>query len=676
MQQPAEQGCVWAIGVSHEGLAHLATCGVEIVSVASHELIAAPSRDDVVLVVTVPSRVAEVRAGPEPLGSVPLLALVDDSVEAPACIRGGADYALEATAPRAQFEAVYLAARREAATRRSKRPVDTADPRYRAMMENAGDAFLIADFETARFLEVNEAACAMFGYDEAEFRNLTGRMLAGPEGALTVDRMTRALIESGTALEHRHEVQRKDGSRFWATVRISPYELMGRKEYLVVLRDVTDQVQREHEQELAHARLLEAERRRAEDLGLINELGTVVAQHLDLPTVLSTVVTELARITRVRRVGLFLVDDAKTVLTAVACTERLEADLVVPLASNAALAHAFRTRESVLVEDAATDPRTNKDLVAQFGTRSIMTVPLISRGDAIGAIAIVETGRPRAFTETETARAVAVANLVSSAVANAKMFDDLRKSYEALARAQAELVTHERLAALGELSAVIAHEVRNPLAVIFNSLGALRRLDPPTVEATLLLDIVGEEAARLNRIVGELLDFVRPYTAHPSPVQVDAIVKGAVEAAERTAVGMNVAIRTHLRHPCNDVIVDGTMLQQALINLVVNAVQATPKGRAVTVSASARTAGEETNLCFDVVDEGPGVDAVDSARIFQPFFTTKATGTGLGLALVRRIAEALGGTIEVARAPSGGSIFTLAVPLVRLPQESGASPSS
>jgi signal transduction histidine kinase len=463
-----------------------------------------------------------------------------------------------------------------------------------------------------------------------------------------------------------------DGSGFGAVTVTDPSEMPWDPEALGLLAAAAVQLG----VDFGRVRLLEDERRRAQDLGLINELGSLFGQHLALADVLSTAVNELARVTDVPRVHVFLVDASGEALRGVACTEELAADALVALTAGSAVAQAFKTRAPVAAELPEADPDIDKTRAAQIGLRSVLALPLVSRGEAIGVIALGESRHPRAFTKYEVARAVAVANLIAPAVANAKMFDDLRQSYEALARTQAELVTHERLAALGQLSAVIAHEVRNPLAIIFNSLGSLRRLEPLPPDAKLLLDIVGEEASRLNRIVGDLLDFVRPYSSHPRTVKLDAIVAGAVEAAQRAAPDANVEVKTVLRLPNNELFLDGTMLQQALINLIVNAVQATPKGKTVTVSAWFCTIAEAegasaTSLRCEVEDEGPGIDDDDAARVFQPFFTTKATGTGLGLAVVARIAQALGGVVEVARAPSGGSKFTLTVPLVTVARAEG-----
>jgi signal transduction histidine kinase len=417
--------------------------------------------------------------------------------------------------------------------------------------------------------------------------------------------------------------------------------------------------------EIAQLRLLEEERRRTRDLALVNEIGGLIAGDLDLDKILRTAVHELARVLDVPRVKIVLADAERKNLESVACSQEIEANLTIPIGSQSTSSLAFTTKEALVIPDAANDPRVLVEKVRNLGVRSIMAVPLIAKGEAIGAILVAETRRRRAFTEEEVARATAVANLVSPAIANARMFADLKQSYEALGRAQEDLVSHERLAALGELSAVIAHEVRNPLAVIFNSLGTLRRIAATSEDARVLLDIVGEEAARLNRIVGNLLDFARPYTAHPRQTSLEAIIRDAIDAARRSLPSSSISVVTELRLVECEAIVDATMIQQALINLVVNAIQATPAGGTVTVEARS----DASTLRIAVSDEGPGVPAADAARLFQPFFTTKATGTGLGLAVVRRIMDALGGHVDVCFDGERGAIFTLVVPLETVPRD-------
>src|SRR5690606_20760937 len=128
----------------------------------------------------------------------------------------------------------------------------------------------------------------------------------------------------------------------------------------------------------------------------------------------------------------------------------------------------------VVVHDAQKDERVSPTRTRRFGQNAMLAVPLVARGQPFGAVLLGETSPERRFTPAETERAVAVTNQLATAIANAQLFEDLRKSYEQLERAQQRLVQRERLAALGELAAVVAHEVRNPLAVIFNSLASLR----------------------------------------------------------------------------------------------------------------------------------------------------------------------------------------------------------
>jgi signal transduction histidine kinase len=253
------------------------------------------------------------------------------------------------------------------------------------------------------------------------------------------------------------------------------------------------------------------------------------------------------------------------------------------------------------------------------------------------------------------------------AVENARLYDDLRRSYAELARAQAQLVQRERLAALGEISAVVAHEVRNPLGVIFNSLGSLRRMLRPEGDAKMLIDIIGEEADRLNRIVGDLLDFARPSTPVLRPEALDRLLDEAVSAA-LAENPFGIAVEKQMEAGMPPVLLDARLMRQAVLNVAVNAAQAMPKGGTLTVRARIDGAFAHVELS----DTGPGIPEEVRHRVFEPFFTTRASGTGLGLAVVRRIVEGHGGEVAVSSAPGRGAVVMLRLP-VELPSPSGSA---
>jgi len=292
----------------------------------------------------------------------------------------------------------------------------------------------------------------------------------------------------------------------------------------------------------------------------------------------------------------------------------------------------------------------------ETGGAPVLALPLHVREQPLG-VALVAGGRTEpGFTAAELSRAIAIASQLAIAVDNARLYEDLRVSYEQLARAQRQLIQKERLAALGELSAVVAHEVRNPLGVIFNSLGSLRRMIQPTGDAKLLLDIVGEEADRLNRIVGDLLDFARPITPVLQPGSLEAVVDEAVAAA--LGEGSGVVVDREAAEELPRVPMDARLVRQAVLNLAANAIQAMPRGGWLRVRMRPARGG----VLLEVEDTGPGIPDEIRARIFEPFFTTKAAGTGLGLAVVKRIVDGHGGEITVSRAPAGGTLVQVLFP--------------
>ncbi|MGZ5969467.1 MAG: sensor histidine kinase [Polyangiales bacterium] len=259
-------------------------------------------------------------------------------------------------------------------------------------------------------------------------------------------------------------------------------------------------------------------------------------------------------------------------------------------------------------------------------------------------------------TEKDYAFLGVVAQQVAATVANAQLVHDLKISLEQLATAQASLVDRERLAALGEFAAVIAHEVRNPLGVIFNVLSMLRRIES-SPEASALVDILGEESERLNQIVSDLIDFARPHPPKLGRASMRRVVGSAVESVRATFPTREIQVIEPTELP--DVLVDAHMIRQALVNLLVNAVQASPEDASVLV----RVVVENGRLDVAVVDRGAGIPQPLIARIFEPFFTTKAAGTGLGLSVVKRVVEAHRGELLLASAPGQGSTFTLRLPI-------------
>jgi two-component system sensor histidine kinase HydH len=411
-------------------------------------------------------------------------------------------------------------------------------------------------------------------------------------------------------------------------------------------------------------RLLHELRSRAEDLALLHEVAKALAATLELDRLLNTGVTSLARIVDTPDAYVLLPDPTGEWLQIRSVTgghpELLGKSLPMLPAYTSLAAMAFHTREAVLVEDAEADLRINRELRLAADARAFLVLPLVVHERPVGVIMAVETRWPRRFTPAEVERASAIANQLALAREGARLVEDLKASYVELARTQAQLVRRERLAALGELSAVVAHEVRNPLGAIFNSVASIRRIIGPESPAVPLVNIVGEEADRLNRIVADLLTFARPPAPHPYAVPLSPLVEDAVRGALAEAAG-KVRVELELSDDVPPVTVDERMMRQAFLNLAINAVQAMPQGGVLRASVRYPPGSPEVEVQFS--DSGPGISPEVRARIFEPFFTTKAKGTGLGLAVVKRIIESHQGRVALESQPGQGTTFRLFLPL-------------
>lgn len=391
------------------------------------------------------------------------------------------------------------------------------------------------------------------------------------------------------------------------------------------------------------ARLIESERRRADELRRILDLGQSVNQSLELVDVLRTATRHLAHVSQATFAIIYL-RDGDDLLRAVGVfpTER-EPELErirIPLHEASAAVRALQTAAPIVVESTAGSELFHRELVERYGIRSVCALPLTHRDQALGSIVLADSTRERNWA-AEVEPSTVLARQVSAAVVNARLYESLRQSLREVERSQKRLVAQERLAALGELSAIVAHEVRNPLGVIFNAVSHLR--PDARGESAVLLSMVAEEAERLNRLTEGLLAFARPQPTAMSLTQLAPLLGSAIEVARCAVPSAKAPILEEIDARL-DAMMDTSMIRQALVNLLVNALHATQRGGDVWVSAGALAANR---VRIEVRDSGPGIPAALLERVFQPFFTTKAMGSGLGLAIVKRIVDAHQGELRL-----------------------------
>ena len=226
-------------------------------------------------------------------------------------------------------------------------------------------------------------------------------------------------------------------------------------------------------------------------------------------------------------------------------------------------------------------------------------------------------------------------------------------------RLELDLASAERMAALGRASAGIAHEIRTPLGSIQGAAEILAEDYPSGHVRRPFFDILLEECRRLGRVVDDFLDLGRTITLQQAPTAIDLLVEGAVGAVKGPADQKGVKVKASVRGADGTLSLDAHRMHQALVNLLRNAIQASPAGGEVFVGVRS----ESGATVFEVADEGPGLPEDDLERIFEPFFTRRKDGTGLGLPLARQVAAAHGGSLAAANRSVGGAVFTLRIPL-------------
>jgi signal transduction histidine kinase len=249
----------------------------------------------------------------------------------------------------------------------------------------------------------------------------------------------------------------------------------------------------------------------------------------------------------------------------------------------------------------------------------------------------------------------------------------LEKSNRKLKRAQDEVIRSEKLASVGRLAAGVAHEIGNPIGIILGYIEILRQDYSNTKKDNESLERLEKEVMRIDTIIRELLSFSRPNTINLQPLQANEVIKEATSIIGHQKGFRGINLELNLQSTLPPIMGDEGLLQQVLINLFINAMDAMPDGGILSVSSEYRTEKNhgpldytlpQDGITIQVSDSGSGINKNHINKIFDPFFTTKSPGkgTGLGLSVCHRIIESLGGIITVQSIFGKGTTFTIILP--------------
>src|SRR3984957_372455 len=316
---------------------------------------------------------------------------------------------------------------------------------------------------------------------------------------------------------------------------------------------------------------------------------------------------------------------------------------VFPMLPDSPRARLVESRSPVHVADMAAEPAYREFSRAEsFGARTLLLVPMLKEDELIGAIGIART-QVQPFTDAQI-------DLITDFAAQATVALESIRRERRYREVQIEMARVNRVATMGQLTASITHEVNQPIGAVRNNLTAalnfLDRTPPDLVEVREALTCAVKDNDRAGTVVGRIRALMQKAPARTDSVNVNEAVCEVIELTYGEALKNGVSVRTQLADGLPLIQGDGVQLQQVVLNLILNAVQAmgavTNGIREVLITTSQT---EPNEVCLEVQDTGPGLSAETQPRLFEPFYTTKPDGMGMGLSICRSIIEAHGGRL-------------------------------
>ena len=294
-----------------------------------------------------------------------------------------------------------------------------------------------------------------------------------------------------------------------------------------------------------------------------------------------------------------------------------------------------------------------------------LVCPMVVKEQVRGVLLVTRRLSGAAFSENDKEFLSILISQFAVAMDNARLYDSERRAHQRLREAQSHLVHSEKLAAMGRLSATIAHEVNNPLGIIKNYLHLIRSDDDCSDAHAEHLGVVSEEVDRIADIVRRLLDFHRPAKPGKHDLNLWRVIEECLNLLGKSQETRRIEIELPAERSAARVHANAEEMKQVFLNLFMNALDAMPEGGTLSVRVICR----RRSVLVQVADTGSGIRPEDLPRLFEPFFTTKAEGqgTGLGLYVCYGIIQRHDGRIHARNRPGGGTVFTVRLPIGEVP---------
>jgi len=333
----------------------------------------------------------------------------------------------------------------------------------------------------------------------------------------------------------------------------------------------------------------------------------------------------------------------------------------VPLAPNGnVLALTVHEKRPYNITDAASSSIVPRELREALRINSFATVPLVAKDRVIGIILVDNMFTQRPITARDMRFLIMFAHQAAFAIENAIIHTNIETMNKDMRALHEQLVQSEKMAALGAMMAEITHEIRNPLVSIG---GFARRLAKKVQndEEKKYIDIIMSEVTRLEGIIQDNLLYIKEVTPQLSESDLNTVVQEILTLYEDEIEQRNISLDSNLSPSFPLLMIDVPQIKQAIINIIKNAIEAMENGGVLSIRTYLLPDTQEAAI--EIGDTGSGISAKTMHNIFNPYYTTKPRGTGLGLPITNRIVKAHNGIIEIRKKETGGAVFTIKLPL-------------